>query len=276
MLIKSGLMKNTVDARRRRFLKGAALAGAGTVVAGATTLADINDGAKAQGSPIPIGGITPLTGPGAPSGAEAKRGLEMACEEVNAMGGILGRPVEPFFGDSKNRSADEVVSAANLLIDRQEVHAIINGHNIGSNNAEYDLVADASVMYIHTNTLRQHDEWIENNPGKYPTIFMSDPAEFWYGPGWIKFISWLRDTGQWTPQNNTIALGFGLASLQHRDLPTPPPRSRRITDGRSPGAALRRWRRRPRSGGRSSPRSGRPTRRRSRTRTSMRATLRSS
>ena len=209
MLIKSGLMKNTVDARRRRFLKGAALAGAGTVVAGAATLADINDGAKAQGSPITIGGITPLTGPGAPSGAEAKRGLEMACEEVNAMGGILGRPVEPVFGDSKNRSADEVVSAANLLIDRHEVHAIINGHNIGSNNAEYDLVADASVMYIHTNTLRQHDEWIENNPGKYPTIFMSDPAEFWYGPGWIKFISWLRDTGQWTPQNNTIALVSG-------------------------------------------------------------------
>ena len=209
MLIKSRPGRHAVNSTRRNFLKGAALAGAGTVVAGATTLADINDGAKAQGSPIPVGGITPLTGPGAPSGAEAKRGLEMACEEVNAMGGILGRPVEPFFGDSKNRSADEVVSAANLLIDRHEVHAIINGHNIGSNNAEYDLVADASVMYIHTNTLRQHDEWIENNPGKYPTIFMSDPAEFWYGPGWIKFISWLRDTGQWTPQNNKIALVSG-------------------------------------------------------------------
>ena len=63
MLIKSRHAKHVVNERRRNFLKGAALAGAGTVVAGATTLADINDGAKAQGSPIPIGGITPLTGP---------------------------------------------------------------------------------------------------------------------------------------------------------------------------------------------------------------------
>ena len=119
---------------RRRFLKGAALAGGGALIATAGTLADVNDGAKAQGKAIPIGGITPLTGPGAPSGAEAKRGLELACEEVNAMGGILGRPVEPVFGDSKNRSADEVVGASNLLIDRYGVNAVINGHNIGSNN----------------------------------------------------------------------------------------------------------------------------------------------
>ncbi len=199
------------DESRRGFLKAAALVGSGTALAGAGVLANINGSgsAKADGEPIPIGCITPLTGPGAPSGVEGKNGLEMAIEEINAMGGILGRPLKGYYGDSKNRSADEVVSAANLLIDRHEVHAIINGHNIGSNNAEYDLIADASVMYIHTNTLKQHDEWIENNPGKYPTILMSDPAEFWYGPGFIKFISWLRDTGQWKPQNNVVALVSG-------------------------------------------------------------------
>lgn len=201
--------RRTLMTSRRSFLKGAALAGAGTLAAGATTLATINDGVKAAGKPIMLGGIVPLSGGDATSGAEAKRGHEMACEEINAMGGILGTPVEPVFADSKDRSADEVTAAANLLIDRHGVHAVINGHNIGSNNAEYDIFADASVMYIHTNTLRQHDEWLEKDPQKYGTIFMSDPAEYWYGPGWIKMISWLRDTGQWKPQNNVIALVSG-------------------------------------------------------------------
>lgn len=60
----------------------------------------------------------PLSGADATSGTEAKRVHEMACEEINAMGGNLGRPVEPVFADSKDRSADEVTAAANLLIDR--------------------------------------------------------------------------------------------------------------------------------------------------------------
>lgn len=208
---KNKLIKpqRTLMTSRRGLLKGAALAGLGTIVAGTGTLAKVNDGAKAAGKPIMIGGIVPLSGADATSGTEAKRGLEMACEEVNAMGGILGNPVEPVFADSKDRSADEVTAAANLLIDRHGVHAVINGHNIGSNNAEYDIFADASVMYIHTNTLKQHDEWLEKDPQRYFTIFMSDPAEFWYGPGWVKFISWLRDSGQWKPQNNKIALISG-------------------------------------------------------------------
>ena len=38
---------------------------------------------------------------------------------------------------------------------------------------------------------------------------MVDPAEYWYGQGFIKFISWLRDTGQWKPRNNRIAVVSG-------------------------------------------------------------------
>ncbi len=57
------------------------------------------------------------------------------------------------------------------------------GHNIGSNNAEYDIFADASVMYIRINTLKPHDKRLAKDPARYFRIFMSDPAEFWYGPG---------------------------------------------------------------------------------------------
>ena len=81
---------------RRNFLKGTGLAGVGGVALGAGMLADINvsKGVKAaEGEPIPIGGGVPLTGWAAADGIEFKRALEMACEEINAMGGILGRPL---------------------------------------------------------------------------------------------------------------------------------------------------------------------------------------
>ena len=100
-----------VDLSRRNLLKGAALAGAGTIAAGGTMLQTINNGAKAQGEPIPVGGGNPITGMAASDGLEFMRGLDMACEEINEWGGILGRPVEPHHEDTRSMSADDVVPA---------------------------------------------------------------------------------------------------------------------------------------------------------------------
>lgn len=49
--------------------------------------------AAAQSSEIRFGAIFPLSGPLALFGDESFRGLEMAAEERNAAGGVLGRPV---------------------------------------------------------------------------------------------------------------------------------------------------------------------------------------
>ena len=116
----------------KRDLLKAAAAGAGAAAFAGSMLSTINDGARAEGEPIPIGFMTALTGADAATGIEYERGLTLAIEEINEMGGILGRPLEHFPVDTKNRSADEVVGVANFLIDRHGVHAIVNGHNIGS------------------------------------------------------------------------------------------------------------------------------------------------
>src|ERR1700690_3000218 len=88
---------------RRGLLKTAALCGGALL--GTNLLSAINNGAKAAGKPIPVGGGVPLTGWAAADGIEFKRGLEMACEEINAVGGILGRPLEPHFEDTKEQGA---------------------------------------------------------------------------------------------------------------------------------------------------------------------------
>lgn len=158
---------------------------------------------------IPLGSMVPLTGPSAVDGAEFRKGVILASEEINRRGGILGRRLKPIFVDTGRQSAEEVVAAAARLIQDEGVHAIINGYNIGPQNSEYEVIADAGIIYIHHNTLLQHHDTVLSNPERYFGCFMANPAEYWYGQGFIKFLSWLRDTGQWAPDSNRIAIISG-------------------------------------------------------------------
>ena len=132
---------------------------------------------------IPIGSMVPLTGTSADDGREFRNGLLMAIDEVNARGGINGRKLAPIFMDTGDQSAEKVVRAARTLIADHNVHAIINGYNIGSQNSEYEIIADAGIIYIHHNTLLQHHDTVASDPHRYFGCFMGDPAEYWYGQG---------------------------------------------------------------------------------------------
>lgn len=203
---------DTKQSTRRGFLKGstATVAGAG-ILASPAMLMSANAG-MAAGEPIPLGAAVPLTGWAAADGIEYKRGVELAAEEINAMGGILGRPLEFHFEDTKVMGPDNVVPAIQRLIERREVHAIINGYNSSTAASEYDLIADEGIIYMHANTDIQHHHAIEKNPGKYPTIFMSDPAEAWYGKGLLDFLKGLTESGQFDPANRKLALVQGSGS----------------------------------------------------------------
>lgn len=153
--------------------------------------------------------MVPLSGASAADGREFRNGIIFAIEEINALGGIHGRPLTPFFCDTHNQSAEEVTAAARYLINKHSVHAIINGYNIGSQNAEYEPIADAGIIYVHHNTLIQHHDTVMSDRDRYFGCFMSDPADYWYGQGFIKFISWLRDSGNWRPDSNRLAIISG-------------------------------------------------------------------
>jgi branched-chain amino acid transport system substrate-binding protein len=56
---------------------------------------------------IRIGVLTNLTGYGADLGAAAKDGINLAVEEINANGGLLGRKIEAIFrDDASNRQTE--------------------------------------------------------------------------------------------------------------------------------------------------------------------------
>lgn len=199
----------SLDSTRRGFIKGAAALGAGGAAASTALLGAINQGAAAEGEPIPVGGAVPLTGWAAADAIEFQRGLEMACEDINAMGGILGRPLEPHFEDTRDGGADVVSQSMQRLIDRHDVHAIIHGYNPATLEAEYDVVADNGIIYTHTNTSLIHHDRIKKEPERFFGCFQSDPSEYWYGEGFLAFLNDLVDKGLWTPANKKIAIVVG-------------------------------------------------------------------
>src|SRR5437879_13808281 len=74
--------------------------------AGAFALGGLAAPAQAQsGQPITIGFGMALTGPLAANGKQALLGMKLWEEEVNAKGGLLGRPVKlVFYDDQSNPS----------------------------------------------------------------------------------------------------------------------------------------------------------------------------
>lgn len=98
------------NSTRRNLMKGAAATAAGASLTG------LSGAALAQGSgPIRIGLITPLSGPQEFLGTYAKNGAEVAVEQINKSGGILGRQVVLERRDDKANAAAAVAAARELL-----------------------------------------------------------------------------------------------------------------------------------------------------------------
>lgn len=92
--------------------------------ASAATSAAEEPAAEASGKPITIGVAASLTGPLAPWGQLPMRLAELAVEDINAAGGILGRPVELVAADDKSDFAANGAATAIEVIDQGAVAVI--------------------------------------------------------------------------------------------------------------------------------------------------------
>ena len=106
-------MKKFVSVMLSAVLAASMLAGCGTQ---GDNSAD-NGGNAASGDTIKIGGIGPLTGGAASYGISVKQGAQVAVDEINAAGGILGKQIEFMFEDDENKEQNSV-NAYNTLMDK--------------------------------------------------------------------------------------------------------------------------------------------------------------
>src|SRR6267143_1039752 len=92
--IRSGTMREEESTMNRRVFLTTTAAGAATFAFPAVLRAQSKD-------PIRIGFPAPLTGPFSAIAADMKQGAELAVDELNAKGGILGRKVEVLIRDDQ-------------------------------------------------------------------------------------------------------------------------------------------------------------------------------
>jgi branched-chain amino acid transport system substrate-binding protein len=100
--------------------------------------------------PIKLGEVGPLTGKEAAFGQQAHRGIVMAIDEINARGGVLGRPLVLASEDNQSKPGDSA-TVAKKLISREKVVAII-GTGTSSNCLEIAPIAQTAKVPLVATT----------------------------------------------------------------------------------------------------------------------------
>ncbi|WP_280960580.1 ABC transporter substrate-binding protein [Butyricicoccus faecihominis] len=104
-------------------------------------------GKGGEEAPIKIGYFGPLTGGTAQSGQAARNGLQIAVDELNAAGGVLGRQVDVIEYDDKS-SPEQAVRAATKLVQVDKVDAIFGSLHSGNVLAAAPVIEDSKTLTV--------------------------------------------------------------------------------------------------------------------------------
>ena len=96
---------------------------------------------------IKIGYLASLTGDGATWGQEQIKGAQIAIDELNAAGGVLGKKLKLVVYDDRGRQEDAIVSARRL-IDSEKVNVIAGANSSGMCIALAPLLEKARVPLV--------------------------------------------------------------------------------------------------------------------------------
>jgi branched-chain amino acid transport system substrate-binding protein len=81
---------------------------------------ETGEGGEPSGEPITIAALTSITGPFAAWGLQVRDGMQLAVDEINADGGVDGRPLELEVADDQT-NPDEGIAAIERLIEDEVV-----------------------------------------------------------------------------------------------------------------------------------------------------------
>ena len=102
---------------------------------------------------LKIGAINPYSGPMALYGNEVTRGYELAVDQVNAAGGLLGRKVELVRGDAS--TPQQGIAMVEQLVSRDKVDLFMGTYLSGISLTASDTALRYNKIYWETNALAQ-------------------------------------------------------------------------------------------------------------------------
>ena len=126
---------------RRTILKTAALAGVAQITSPFVITACAADEVK-------IGFDNPITGVYAALGKNELIGAQLALEQINGKGGILGRKAELLVEDSTSGDAGTAVQKARKLIDRDQVNFLVGNINSALAAAIANVAYEKGVFHM--------------------------------------------------------------------------------------------------------------------------------
>jgi len=127
-------------------------------------------GGQAQAQNIRIGFQAPLTGPAASDGKTALQGAQLAVEQINAAGGIKGRPLELVVLDDQTQPAQAVPIANKFIGDG--IKAVISGSYSGPTRAAAGVFQEAKIPYISAYAI--HPDIVRAGNYVFRTSFMGE------------------------------------------------------------------------------------------------------
>ncbi|MDB5999033.1 MAG: nitrile hydratase regulator [Rhizobacter sp.] len=104
--------------------------------------------AQAGGKPFKIGLFIPISGPASLFAATDRACAELAAEQINKAGGILGRPIQLVVVDAGGPPADSSKSAVRLLLE-EKVDLMVGSHDSATRQTLIGTIK-GKVPYIYT------------------------------------------------------------------------------------------------------------------------------
>ncbi|NIM43367.1 MAG: ABC transporter substrate-binding protein [Hydrogenophaga sp.] len=119
----------------------------GALAAGIALAAASFGGAALANEPIKFGLVTALSGQSALAGEAITRGMQIAIDEINAKGGVLGRKLELVRRDDEANPAKGVVAARELIY-REKVAVVFGGLDTPVSMAIVPLMNQEKVPFM--------------------------------------------------------------------------------------------------------------------------------
>lgn len=119
------------------------------MVLAAAAAAAFTSGSALAADPVKIGMVMPFSGPGAAYGVEARQAAELAVEEINSSGGVLGgRQIQLVFEDDKG-TPQGAVGATQKQISVNKVDAVLGGMGTQLALAQ-SSVANNRILFVNS------------------------------------------------------------------------------------------------------------------------------
>ena len=129
---------------------------------------------------VKIGFCGALTGPSANMGEAIVQGIEMAVEDINAVGGIAGVPLEYVTRDDEADATKNLTGVEELLY-KEEIDWLLGAPNSGACGASLDIVCEEEVPEIIVTATSA----ALIDPVKYPYVFRTTSTNFLQAGGLV-------------------------------------------------------------------------------------------